>query len=985
MDRAPLLSLVIPSLNGSVRLARLVPRVRSVLAEAGGGEVIIVDDGSDPVHREALAGMAGPGVRLVLMPRRTGQIGATLAGVAAARGELVVTLDDDGAHPPEVIPLLRRRLEEVPGCSLVYGVPRRKARGVRGLGTRLNSLLFHLFLGLPWSIPVGSFRMFRRELLVRALERPVAFPYLSAMLLQFRPVTAAVRYGEWPRGEESGRTAPGGNHEGGRTAPGGNHEEGGRAAPAGGAAPGGNHEGGRAAPARGAAPASRAAPSGNHEEGGRTAPAGGAASGGNHEGGRTAPGGNHEGGGRAAPAGRTAPGGNHEGGRTAPGGNHEGGRTAPGGNHEGGRAAPGGNHEEGGHAAPGGNHEGGRTAPGGNHEGGRTAPSGNHEEGGRAAPAGGAAPGGNHEEGGRAAPGGNHEGGRAAPARGAAPGGNHEGGRTAPGGNHEGGGHAAPGGNHEEGGRTAPGGNHEGGRTAPGGNHEAGRTAPSGNHEGGRTAPSGNHEEGGRAAPSGNHEGGGRAAPARGAAPGGSSYTLARLLKVYGLLLFYWGPLRALGRVARRPRRALPRPRLMVLGGGSSQLGILERARREGFLVVLADQAENPPGRVLADRYVQASTFDHRAVSRAARELGVDAIVAAGSDQPVYTAARASQDRGLPYPLSPREALLVTNKAHMKERFRHAGIPTVPWAVLGDDPSRWDQEGLAQLRLPWVVKPLDSQGQRGIAIVHNRRELLDHRPRALSFSRETSLLVEEYYPSREVTLSGWASRKGAQPEIWAVTDRITFPPDLSGGQGLGVCLAHRYPSCFARGRTGEIRDITESITRAFGLGGVPLYFQFLLGAEGVRVNEIACRLGGAYEDISLPPVTGVDVLGRQLGWFQTALGLPRREESLPRQGSFCAVPLIFARPGRVAACCGREELLELPGVEACQFLLPPGTVIAPRSNSTQRIAFAVLRGSSRQEVNNLVDRLFDTLRAENARGENLLIDTRGDIKVRSGL
>ncbi|WP_018525710.1 glycosyltransferase [Alkalispirochaeta alkalica] len=704
MESSPFLSLVIPSLNGSARLARLLPRLRSVLAREGGGEVIIVDDGSDAVHRAALAALAGaalteatlagevsltgvggvnepgqaaagvtgepgPRVRLVMMPRRTGQIGATLAGVAAARGELVVTLDDDGAHPPEVIPRLRRRLEEVPGCALVYGVPRRKARGIRGLGTRLNSLLFHLFLGLPWSIPVGSFRMIRRELLVKALNRPVAFPYLSAMLLQFRPVTAAVRYGDARGSREIDGSA--------------------------------------------------------------------------------------------------------------------------------------------------------------------------------------------------------------------------------------------------------------------------------------------------------------------------SSYTLRRLLRVYGSLFLYWGPLRSLGRVLRPPRRSLPR--LMVLGGGSSQLGILARARREGFSVVLADQAENPPGRGLADYFVRASTFDPRAVSRAARALRVSAIVAAGSDQPVYTAALASRELGLPCALSPGTALMVTNKFHMKERFRNAGIPTVPWAVLGEDPARWDQEGLARLAPPWVVKPLDSQGQRGIAIVHDRRELLEHRPRALAFSREKAILVEEYYPSREVTLSGWVPREGDPPEIWAITDRITFPPDPAGGQGLGVCLAHRYPSCFARDREKEIGVITGKITRAFGLGGVPLYFQFLLGDDGVRVNEIACRLGGAYEDISLPPVTGVDVLGRQLGWFQTALGLPRQEEPVLPQGAFCAVPLIFARPGRVVRYRGEEELLKLPGVEACRFLLPAGTVIAPRSNSTQRIAFAVLRGSSRREVNLLVDRLFETLRAENARGENLLIDTRGDIQVHSGV
>ncbi|MFP4409007.1 MAG: hypothetical protein ACLFPW_10855 [Spirochaetaceae bacterium] len=425
------------------------------------------------------------------------------------------------------------------------------------------------------------------------------------------------------------------------------------------------------------------------------------------------------------------------------------------------------------------------------------------------------------------------------------------------------------------------------------------------------------------------------------------------------------------------------KPRLMILGGGSSQISALRRGQQMGFDVILADQNPQAPGRRWADRFEEASTFDVEAVEAAAARSGAEALLAVGSDQPVYTAASVSRRLDLPYPLSPEQALRVTNKGEMKRILSSAEVPLVPWTLLSRDSSAWRREGLDELTPPWVVKPVDSQGQRGIRIVRNREELGAHLPVALSFSREERVLVEEYYHSREITVSGWAHRyppAGLEPtEIWTVTDRVTFDPSLS----LGVCLAHRYPSEAARPVEGEIRGITSRIVRALELRGVPIYFQMLIGGKGVRVNEIACRLGGAYEDRSIPLVTGVDILGVQLNWYAEALGIGNSESAGPMSARLArafAVPLMFARPGTIARMSGADELGRVEGVTECRFLLPPGTRIDHMTNSTQRVAYAVVCGDDAGTINRLVDTVFDTLRVENRKGRNLLIDTRQETK-----
>ncbi len=45
-------------------------------------------------------------------------------------------------------------------------------------------------------------------------------------------------------------------------------------------------------------------------------------------------------------------------------------------------------------------------------------------------------------------------------------------------------------------------------------------------------------------------------------------------------------------------------------------------------------------------------------------------------------------------------------------------------------------------------------------------------------------------------------------------------------------------------------------------------------------------------------------------------------------------------------------------------------------NSTQRAAYAVLTGDTPQEVNTLIDTLFDTIKIFDEQGTNILYDTR---------
>ena len=118
-------SVVIPVYRGEHSLELLLTRLANVLpACAEEFEVLLINDGS-PDHSwdviEALT-QRYSWVRGIKLMRNYGQENATLCGIREARGDVIVTMDDDLQHNPADLPKLIAKLNE--GYDVVYGVLR---------------------------------------------------------------------------------------------------------------------------------------------------------------------------------------------------------------------------------------------------------------------------------------------------------------------------------------------------------------------------------------------------------------------------------------------------------------------------------------------------------------------------------------------------------------------------------------------------------------------------------------------------------------------------------------------------------------------------------------------------------------------------------------------------------------------------------------------------------------------------------------------
>jgi len=164
--RAAKLSVVIPVFNGESALGELVQRLHSVLQVCPlDYELILVNDGSwdkswDVVCRLVRQHGWIHGINLM---RNYGQHNALLCGIRAATGEVVITMDDDLQHPPEVIPDLLATLAK--GYDVVYGVPAEEQHGFfRDVASKITKIALQSAMGADIARSVGAFRVFRTQL-----------------------------------------------------------------------------------------------------------------------------------------------------------------------------------------------------------------------------------------------------------------------------------------------------------------------------------------------------------------------------------------------------------------------------------------------------------------------------------------------------------------------------------------------------------------------------------------------------------------------------------------------------------------------------------------------------------------------------------------------------------------------------------------------------------------------------------------------------
>jgi len=189
-------SVIVPTLNEAASIGQVLSEMP---ADTLVFEVIVVDGGSTDGTRE-IAEAAGA---RVLLETRRGYGRACATGVAAARGEIVLFCDGDGADDPGQIPelltpLLSGEAEMVLGSRLAGLIASGAMPAHQRFGNWLSAALIRLLYGLRLT-DLSPFRAARRGPLLALDMQEMTYGWPTEMLVKaarrgWRVVELPVRY-----------------------------------------------------------------------------------------------------------------------------------------------------------------------------------------------------------------------------------------------------------------------------------------------------------------------------------------------------------------------------------------------------------------------------------------------------------------------------------------------------------------------------------------------------------------------------------------------------------------------------------------------------------------------------------------------------------------------------------------------------------------------------------------------------------------------
>lgn len=197
------ISLVVPCFNEAENIDIFLARAVRVLSQVAPRryEIICVNDGSrdDTLARLITASKDEPGLRILDLSRNFGKEAALTAGLDVASGDVVIPIDADLQHPPEVIPEMLARWQE--GYEVVLA--RRRSRETdHVLQRRLANLFYRAHNRLSeCEIPdnVGDFRLLERRVVEALRQLPERSRFMKGLFAWVGFRTTIVEFEVAPR------------------------------------------------------------------------------------------------------------------------------------------------------------------------------------------------------------------------------------------------------------------------------------------------------------------------------------------------------------------------------------------------------------------------------------------------------------------------------------------------------------------------------------------------------------------------------------------------------------------------------------------------------------------------------------------------------------------------------------------------------------------------------------------------------------------
>lgn len=275
--------------------------------------------------------------------------------------------------------------------------------------------------------------------------------------------------------------------------------------------------------------------------------------------------------------------------------------------------------------------------------------------------------------------------------------------------------------------------------------------------------------------------------------------------------------------------------KILILGAGNAQIDAIEYlCEIEGLEVHVCSWSASDKGAKRARIFEEINIADVEKVCEYAQKEKIDYVYSIGSDLAMPTVAEVSARLGLPCFMSPELPIICNNKHLLRNALGEDFDGNIKFVVA---------ETMSELEewkhFPCVMKPVDSQGQRGVFEVWSAEDLKRHFDVSLHFSAARKVIVEEYADGQEFSVNCFFCQ--GEMVFSLISDRIVFD-EFPGG----IIKKHHLPTLANFECQTLIMDLVRRSAERLNIKDGPVYYQIKLSNGAPKIIEITPRLDGCH-------------------------------------------------------------------------------------------------------------------------------------------
>lgn len=411
--------------------------------------------------------------------------------------------------------------------------------------------------------------------------------------------------------------------------------------------------------------------------------------------------------------------------------------------------------------------------------------------------------------------------------------------------------------------------------------------------------------------------------------------------------------------------------KLLVLGGTSASVDIVEVAKEMGVYVIVTDDQQDGIAKSLADEAIQISTIDFDGLVDFIKGNGINGVFCGPSEFNLQNCMQVCKLAGLPFYCTPEQWDICSNKESFKKLCQRFDVPFVPGYEIPEDLNQTD---LSNIVYPVIVKPVDGCSSKGITVCSNEQELRSAFPVALAFSDTKKALVERYIDNDGVGLSVRYIICNGEYYLSLVGDRYVV--DAKTRKSL-IGSAAFFPSRHTDQYVKRIDANVQQMFKSIGIKNGTLFMQALVENDKIYFHEMGLRLSGGLTYKMTDALVGVNDVKMMIAY---ALGEPMCSDEEKKRispylnGKYAGSLSIPLKTGTIGYIHGVEEIRALPGVENFTCYYESGSEITTPMIGTLQQLFGRIKmtSNSKQDLLDLINRINKNLLVRSENGQDMI-------------